>query len=113
MDYKELKNLQEKAFEVFQNMYKIEFSQPGQVLKFLCELQPFTTFDFLNLPTKQLLRYVEGKGYGKNERLIKGDPEQEARFIIGDIMEQLESSGKINWTIFHHANKWNNVIEKF
>ena len=106
--------LQLKFNEYLNNLYKVENPSNELILSWIIDVQDLSDDVYVKVPKKDILEYFNKNGYYSNvntgSNFKEDDPDNHARYIIGQALENLETVGAIHRVIKQFASDW---IERF
>lgn len=112
----ELKQLNEKANKLLNQLDNLDFSNYELILNWLSEIQSLTDRIDVNTQNQKIIKMFNTNGFKSNvntgEEFIEEDRENFARYIIGQCLDGLSRVGAIHPAAVRFINDWKNKFEK-
>ena len=106
----ELKGLNEEAAILIDQLRTLDFSDYKKVLLWTKDFQPYSDRRGVLIPKDEILWLFAANGYKINantkENFNKKDPENYARYIIGQALDGIEKIGAIHPMVVTFTERW-------
>ena len=110
----EIDKLELKTEYLTRNMLFLDFTDMEAVLDWICEIQEASDRIGVKIPVENIVSHFESKGFYPNVNLdrdfIENNPENVARYIVGQALDGLQSVGSIHHMVKKFVREWK---EKF
>lgn len=106
--------LQNKADELMDNLDGLDFSDMGQVIDFLSELQPSSDNSSVKIDRERILNTFAAHGFDSStlsSEVDEDDREDFGKHIVLNSLSMLQDDGYISRSIFHLADMWRSKFE--